>query len=120
MRRLLAAAAVLMAGPAMAVDYVKCEAMAKVRDRVFELWKKEAEPVASDIYSRYMLKYCGEIPSGAYAEMDDFRRYRTCIRDTTSTYMSEMNSEQRKDPRLKPLWSRLEKIAADQDKAGCL
>ena len=108
MRHLLAAAAaVLMAGPAMAVDYVKCEAMQKALDRTRSEAEAVMKVVAGEISARFMETYCSENP-GTSCRLDGLRFYE-----------QQINTAIDKDPRWTPFVHRFKKIETDLKKAGC-
>lgn len=108
MRHLLAAAAVaLMAGPAMAVDYVKCEAMQKALDRNRSELKAVVKVVAPAISGRYMETYCSVNPG------------TSCRVDGMRFYMQQINTSVENDPRVTPFVPRFKKIETDLKKAGC-
>ena len=118
MRRLLAAAAVaLMAGPAMAVDYVKCEAMAKAEERAMAAFTEEAKKVVEKTHRLYQDKHCPVLTAFDHAYG---RTNRDCHIKVLQTYKAEIRRDMSKDPSLQPLNARVAKIEADQKKAGCI
>ena len=107
MRHLLVAAAVLTACPAMAVDYVKCEAMQKALDRTRSEAKAVMKVVAGEVSARFMDTYCSVNPG------------TSCRLDGLKFYEEQINTAIDKDPRWTPFSPRFDKIHADLKKAGC-
>ena len=94
-----------MAGPAMARDYVKCEAMERASDRALAAWWKEAEPIMQENRTRYQNK-CGTT---------DYK----CRMNAVSESIPEQQYILDNNPHVKRLLSIYKKIVDDQKKAGC-
>ena len=108
MRHLLAAAAVvLMAGPAMAVDYLQCEAMQNAKERIIksstaiqvEIAKAELEAIRST--------------AGGPLDQRDMAQL-VARQDTYSNLRNGIGSELAVADMKK-----IQKVEADQKKAGC-
>jgi len=100
MRQLLVAAfGLLFAGPAMAVDYVKCEAMQKALERADNAETAMLEKVMDE----YGKVYCST-NDGPF-----------CSSRGMSVYEKEIST----DERLKPFSAKVKKIKADLKKASC-
>lgn len=106
-RLLITAAAVLTAGPAMAVDYVKCEAMQNAFDRARSEQRAVVEVVYPEISERYMETYCSVNPG------------TSCRLDGLTFYEQQINTSVRNDSRITPFAPRLKKIKTDLKKANC-
>ncbi len=121
MRRLFIAAVVLLAGPAQAVDYVKCEAMQKALSRVTASAEQVEKDVWGEIYDRYTLNNCGLRPSAGlpgYSTKSVLAWY-DCSSTTYRANYEKMKKELAADPRVLALRTRAAKIQADYSKQGC-
>lgn len=109
MRQLLITAfSILFAGPAMAVDYVKCEAMQKAHDRALDTRDALNLEIAKEVMERDLKQACGETPSSScYVEHKKAVSKDQQLREVLS------------DPRVKPYRIKVSKIEADLKKAGC-
>ena len=108
MRHLLAAAAVaLMAGPAMAVDYVKCEAMQTAYRRALATRNALNFEVIKEVSDRDLKKACGEKPTSS------------CMSEHFRASRDQQLREVASDPRVQPYRAKVFKIEADLKKAGC-
>jgi hypothetical protein len=109
-RHLLAAAAVaLMAGPAMAVDYVQCREMLRVKN---EMQEKAAE-YQGDSNIAYVRSKCGVFITGSSAEI--FEAYGRCTRAAHKQRLLTVK-QTKMDPVLHEGWS-LEWKTLDSPKA---
>ena len=102
-----------MAGPAMAVDYVKCEAMQAAYRRADNAETAVMANIHAEVSSKYERINCsinGEVTryGGNYCKADAYKVYK-----------KEIEKEVLSDPRLKPFSAKLNKIMADMKKAGC-
>ena len=104
---LIAAAAALMPGPAMAVDYVKCEAMQRALDRTSSEGKAVLNVVYKEIGETFMETYCSVNPG------------TSCRLDGLNFYEKQIKTAVGKDPRWTPFVPRYNKIETDLKKAGC-
>ena len=102
-----ATAAVLMAGPAMAVDYVKCEAIQKALDRTRSELRAVMKVVAPETSEKYMMSYCTVNP-GTSCRLDGLRFYE-----------EQINTSIDKDPRVTPFVPRFKIMETDLKKADC-
>jgi hypothetical protein len=108
MRQLLiTAVGILFAGPAMAVDYVKCEAMQKAYDRALATRKAISFEVMKEVSRRDLKKACGEDPSSS------------CMAEHYRASRDQQVREILSDPRVKPYRAKVLMIEADLKKAGC-
>ena len=107
MRHLIVSATVLMAGPAMAVDYVKCEAMQTAYRRALATRNAVNLEVIKELYHRDLKKRCGYSPSSP------------CLSEHLKASSDQRVSEVLSDPRVKPYRAKVSKIVADLKKAGC-
>jgi hypothetical protein len=96
-----------MAGPAMARDYVKCEAMERASDRALAAFEKEAEPIIQEGIARAKRQYCGT--------STDWK----CTEYALDVTVPERNYVVDNNPHVKRLLSIYKKIVDDQMKAGC-
>ena len=101
------AVAVLMAGPAMAVDYVKCEAMRKAYPGALATQEAISFEVMKELFHRDLKKRCGDSPSSP------------CLSEHLKASSNQRVSEVLSDPRVKPYRAKVSKIEADLKKAGC-
>ena len=96
----------------MAVDYVKCEAISKAHGRALERYQAAIAVFIEETESRFVNEWVNDFcPEGNLRAL--------CKASAPKPSLGELNREGDKDPRLKALWSRIEKFRADADKAGC-
>ena len=122
MRLLLAAAAVaLMAGPAGAVDYVKCEAIQNAYARL----KASAQQAEKDVWREVLAKYeqrdCGDSPSPLQAGYSTKKSldHSGCTKAAYGRNYDLMIKETASDTRVASPNDRAAKVQADYLKAGC-
>ena len=96
-----------MAGPAMAVDYVKCEAMQTAYRRALATRNAVNLEVIKEVYHRDLKKRCGDSPSSP------------CLSEHLKASRDQRLSEVASDPRVQPYRAKVFKIEADLKKAGC-
>ena len=124
MRRLLialATAGVVMAGPAVAVDYVKCEAIQNAYARL----KASAQQAEKDVWREVLAKYeqrdCGDSPSPMQAGYSTKKSldHSSCTMAAYGRNYDLMKKETASDPRVASPNDRAAKVRADYLKAGC-
>lgn len=117
----IATAGVLTAGPAMAVDYVKCEAIQNAYARL----KASAQQAEKDVWREVLAKYeqrdCGESPSPMQAGYSTQRSldHSGCTSAAYGRNYDLMKKETASDPRVASPNDRAAKVQADYVKAGC-
>jgi len=121
MRRLFVAALVLLAGPAQAVDYVKCEAMQKAFGRVTASAEQAEKDAWREIMKRYEETNCGVKPSTMSVDYTTKKvlAWYDCASAARTSNSKQMQAELASDPNTMSLRARAAKIQADYNKLGC-
>ena len=127
MRRLLLAAALLLASPAQAVDYVQCREMMRTKNELIQ----SAIRVQGDAYGAVATMKCGKPVLGLSA--DQYTTYETCIKDAHASYKKNLKPVAAPlaasanglaegilfDPEAIRWYKAAIKVASDMSKAGC-
>jgi hypothetical protein len=110
-----AAAAALLAGPAMAVDYVKCEAMNSVNTRLqFQLNQELKEAALASIAFREVQK-CGPKPSWSEPS---FAIWSSCS-SVVGAYPTDADKQLTEAPIYAKYEKKLTALKKDHNKEGC-
>ena len=115
MRHLIVSAAVLLAGPAMAVDYVKCEAMNNANRRLHIQWDQETTQLAIEIRERKKVEKCGLEPNVSAPSFGGWIRCGSGI----SAYRTNADREIAEVPINEKYNTKLNALKADLEKEGC-
>lgn len=104
-----------MAGPAMAVDYVKCEAMNNANRRLQIQWNQEKTELAIEIRERKKVEKCGPMPQFS---APSFRGWIACGTETYA-YLTAADREIAEAPINEKYETKLKALKNDQEKEGC-
>ena len=122
MKQLLPLIIVLLAAPASAVDYVKCEAMQNANSRLLAIAEQEEKAVWKEVLSKYEIQSCGQSPDPlkpGYSTQRMFA-YFDCTSAAYGRNYDAMKKELGSDPRIAEPRARAARVQADYKKAGCL
>ncbi len=114
MRHLIVSAVVLMAGPAMAVDYVKCEAMNNANRRLHIQWDQETTQLAREIRRRKTIEKCGPRPNPSAPQFE----WGKCELEIYA-YRTSADREIAEAPINEKYKTKLNALKADLKKEGC-
>jgi len=113
-RRLLIAAVVLLAGPAHAVDYAKCEAMNSMASRLQVSLRQELDDFARARMEAKQIAKCGFKPDDVWTS-----GWQKCA-NTVDAYKDSADQMANEAPISEKYDRKLKKIARDYKKANCL
>ncbi len=124
MRRLFVATVVLLAGPALAVDYVQCQAMQKVIWQLEEEYRRAKVEAGNSMIKQAVGELCGSIPPVKYkanwavpTQTDESKAERIVFmecRDSAITANSgRIKAAERNSPSVIQIYNRLQRVRYD-------
>jgi len=119
--RLIAFGTFSIGNAAIAVDYVKCEAIQNANTRATADFKAEESLVWGNTLERYKEQGCGKQPSPLQPGYSTklMLDWYDCAGNVYSNNYDKMKSETANSPSVANLAARIKKIQADYSKNGC-
>ena len=108
---LIASAALLLAAPAQAVDYVACEAMQRANDRLVAARQRDLAAAGAKVNRDFQNAKCGQFEALSSA-------WSKCLLE--AGFPSDEDYRKVHDPIRAQYAVKIEKLQADYTKAGCI
>ena len=114
--------ALLMTGPAVAVDYVQCEAIWNAMSRAKAKLRAEEKSARYQMQWQHITKVCGKSPSALALNIDySSEEFRNIMKDWSSCRNREWSATYNVDrnTQVTSAKKRVKKIQTDYQRAGC-